>query len=68
MKRAYKRRPEDFKRRILSIHDDRSELLDEELRVLKMIKDDAKHDYVFVAARWIVVGKGDIINQTGEQP
>ena len=40
MLRAYRRRPNDFKRRILSIHDDRCLLLSEELRVLNLIRDD----------------------------
>lgn len=41
MKQAYKTRPEDFKRRILSrVYTDRKNLLEEEYKWLKLIKDD----------------------------
>lgn len=39
MYKAYKRRPQDFKRRILSRHETRKEMVAEENRVLAMISD-----------------------------
>jgi hypothetical protein len=39
MHKAFKRRPQDFKRRILSRHTNRKEMVAEENRVLVMIKD-----------------------------
>jgi hypothetical protein len=46
MKKAYKLRPQDFKRRIIKIVLNRNDLLKEEFRYLKMIKDsELKHRY-----------------------
>ena len=44
MRDAYRRRPEDFKRRILSrVHSDRLQLLDEEQRWFDMVKDRSRY-------------------------
>lgn len=40
MRNAFRKRPNDFKRRILSIHTDRASMFDEEERLLQMIKEE----------------------------
>lgn len=44
MKQAYKRRPEDFKRRVLELVPDRSTLFEHEFRWLQLIKDHELRD------------------------